>query len=149
MKTLQDAIQKTMDYLAQRDHSRSELQLKLSRFDFSPEQIENALIHAESKGWLLPADTLSHKVAEELHRKKKSHDYILQYLQQKELPPVPRDSELELEKAQSVLGKRFSPLSKLSDVDKKQIISYLHNRGFDEETIQRVINETSGHSQDI
>ncbi len=149
MKTLQDAIQKTMDYLAQRDHSSSELRAKLARFEFSPEDIEAALGHVESKGWLLTPQALAQKVAEELHHKKKSHEYILQYLQQKELPPVPRDAELEREKALATLGKRFSPLSKHSDVDKKKIISFLHNRGFDEETIQRVINETSGHSQDF
>lgn len=149
MKTLNEVIKKAMDLLAIRDHSRSELRLKLSRYEFLPEDIEAALDHSEASGWILPAQALSEKVAEELHRKKKSHDYIVQYLQQKELPPVPRDADRELEKALSALGGRFSPLSNPSTVDKKQIMVFLQNRGFDEETIQRVVNEASGRSQSI
>jgi regulatory protein len=149
MKTLNDAIKKTMDYLAMRDHSRSELRMKLAKHDFLPDDIEEALNRAETSGWMLPPQALAEKVAEGLHRKKKSHDYIVKYLQQKELPPVPRDADLELEKALSTLGGRFSPLSKPSTLDKKQIMTYLQNRGFDEETIQRVINEASGRTQSI
>jgi regulatory protein len=149
MKTLNEAIKKAMDLLAIRDHSRSELRLKLSRFEFSPDDIESALDQSETSGWLLPPQVLAEKVAEELHRKKKSHDYIAQYLQQKELPPLPRDAERELEKALSALGGRFSPLSNPSSVDKKQIMVFLQNRGFDEDTIQRVVNEASGRSQSI
>ncbi len=141
MKTLNEAIKKAMDFLALRDHSRSELRLKLSRSEFSPEDIEAALDHSEASGWLLPPQALSEKVAEELHRKKKSHDYIAHYLQQKELPPVARDTERELEKALSALGGRFSPLSNPSTVDKKQIMVFLQNRGFDEDTIQIVIQK--------
>ena len=149
MKTLNEAIKKAMDFLAIRDHSRSELRLKLSRFEFLPEDIDTALDHAEEKGWLLAPQALAEKVAEELHSKKKSHEYIVQYLEQKELPPVPRDSEREVEKALSLLGKHFSPLSNPSTPDKKQVMAFLQNRGFDEDTIQRVVHETSGRSQSI
>jgi regulatory protein len=140
MKTLNEAIKKAMDYLAIRDHSRSELRAKLMRLEFSPDDIESALDHAEMKGWLLPPKALAAKVAEELHRKKKSHEYIVQYLQQKELPPVPRDSERELEKALAAAEKLFSPLSNPSTLDKKQIMAFLQNRGFDQEIIQKVID---------
>lgn len=149
MKTQKDAIKKAMDYLAMRDHSRSELRMKLSKYDFLPDDIESALNHVESSGWLLPPQALAEKVADQLHRKKKSHYYIVKYLQQKQLPPVPRDSDLELEKALSLLEGRFSPLSKPTTLDKKQIMVFLRNRGFDHETIQRVVNEASGHSQSI
>lgn len=149
MKTKNEAIQKAMDYLAMRDHSRSELRMKLSKYHFLPDDIESALNHVETSGWLLPPQALAEKVADQLHRKKKSHFYILKYLQQKQLPPVTRDSERELEKARSLLGGRFSPLSKPSTLDKRQMMVFLKNRGFDHETIQRVINETSGHSPSL
>ncbi len=149
MKTVQDAIKKAMDYLATRDHSRAELRTKLTKHEFLPEDIESVLDHAESAGWMLSPHALSEKVAEALSRKKKSHDYIVQYLVQKELPPVPYDADRELEKAVSVLGGRFSPLSKPSTLDKNQVTAFLQNRGFDEETIQRVIDETSGRSKSI
>ncbi len=149
MKTRDEAIQKAMDYLAMRDHSRSELRMKLSKHDFLPDDVEAAINHAESSGWILPPLAMAEKVAAHLHRKKKSHNSILKYLQQKQLPPVPRDSDVELQKALSLLEGRFSPLSKPSTLDKKQIMVFLRNRGFDHETIQRVINEASGHSQSI
>ncbi len=151
MKTLSEAIKKAMDYLAMRDHSRSELRMKLTKHDFTPDDIDEALNHVESSGWLLPPQALAEKVADQLHHKNKSHDYIVKYLQQKELPPVPRDSSQEYEKARSLLGERVSPLSKPSTLDKKQIISYLQFRGFDHETIQRVINENepSGNSPNV
>ena len=149
MKTLSQAIQKAMDYLAMRDHSRSELRMKLAKHDFVPDDIDAALNHVESSGWLLPPQALAEKVADQLHGKKKSHDYIVKYLQQKQLPPVPRESSREYEKACSLLSDRLSPLSKPLSLDKKQIINYLRYRGFDHETIQRVINETSGSSPNI
>lgn len=149
MKTRNQAIKKAMDYLAMRDHSRSELRMKLSKHDFLSDDVEAAISHVESSGWLLPPQAMAEKAAAHLHRKKKSHYYILKYLQQKQLPPVPRDSDIELQKALSLLEGRFSPLSKPSTLDKKQIMVFLRNRGFDHETIQRVINEASGYSQSI
>ncbi len=149
MKTQQEAIAKAMDYLAMRDHSRSELRMKLSKHDFLPDDVEAAITHAETAGWMLPPQAMAEKVAGQLNQKKKSHEYILKYLQQKQFPPVPRDGELELQKALSLLEGRFSTLSNLSTLDKKQVMVFLHNRGFDQDTIERVLNEAPGSSQSI
>lgn len=141
------AIKKAMDYLAMRDHSRGELEMKLAKHDFLKSEIEQALNHIERTGWLIPPHVLAEKVAEQLHRKKKSYYYIIKYLQSKKLPQIPKDSTLELEKAQSLVSGRFSRLSNPSPMDKKKMAQFLKNRGFDLETIMRVIHETSGHSE--
>lgn len=138
-----------MDFLAMRDHSQAELRTKLSRYDFLPEDIEAAMDYVATSGWLLAPEVLAEKVADQLHRKKKSHYYILKFLQQKKLPPVPRDGSRELEKAMAVLPGRFSRLSKVSPEDKKKIAQFLKNRGFDLDTILRVIHETSGNTQSL
>jgi len=149
IKTKSDAIKKAMDYLAMRDHSRAELRVKLSKYEFEKSDIEAALDHVEHSGWMLPPQALAEKVAETLHRKKKSHYYIVKYLQQKQLPPVSKDPSRELEKAQSLLKGRFSTLSKLSPEDKKRIVQFLKFRGFDPDTIRRVIHDTSGTEKSI
>lgn len=130
-----DAVTKAMDYLAIRDHSAYELEKKLTQKEYTPEEIEKALSHVQERGWLLPPDELSERVAEQLHRKNKGYSYILQYLKEKRLPAVDKDYERELEKAQELLSKRFPGLSNPSFTDKKQVARMLKNRGFDHETI--------------
>lgn len=149
MKNAQAAVRKAMDYLGVRDHSRHELKTKMRKLEFEDADIEYALDHVEKSGWLLSPEALAQKVADQLHRKKKSHYYILAFLQKKKLPPVPRVAEIELEKAQKLANSRFSRLSNPSQDDKKVIINYLKNRGFDRETISKVLNETSGNSKSI
>lgn len=132
------AREKAMDLLAVREHSRHELEQKLAAKKYTKEEIEAALTSLESAGWLPDSKELALRVAETLHRKAKSHMYIVEYLKSKGLPPVPRDSEFELEKAQKLLQSHFSKLSKSSEADKKQIAQFLKNRGFDTETILSV-----------
>lgn len=141
MTEKKSAREKAMDYLAIRDHSRKELQTKLEYKEYSREEIEAALDSMEQSGWLLSSEKQAEKVAEALHLKKKSHLYILQYLESKGLPPVPRDSERELEKAQNLVESHFSKLSKSPDADTKQIAQFLQNRGFDTTTILSVCKE--------
>lgn len=132
------AREKAMDYLAMRDHSRRELLTKLKKHEYSEEEITQALNSVEDSGWLLSSEKLAEKVCESLHLKKKSHLYITQYLKAKGLPPMPRDSEREYDKAQILLKSHFSKLSNSSGTDKKQIIRFLKNRGFDSETIAKI-----------
>jgi SOS response regulatory protein OraA/RecX len=147
------AIRKAMDYLSIRDHSRYELMKKLTRCEFSVEDIIAAITHAEEGGWLVPPDVMAEKVADQLHRKKKSHLYILGYLKQKKLPSVRRDQGIELEKARKLVQSRFSRLSKRFQGDKKevrkQIAQFLRGRGFDSETIAKVSHEASGDSKSV
>lgn len=134
------AREKAMDYLAVRDHSRLELETKLSQKDYSPDEIAHALDSLEVSGFLASEESLSESVSENLHQKGKSHTYIEQYLEAKGLPPVPRDSELELKKAEKLLQSHFSKLSKSSETDKKKMAQFLQNRGFDSDTIIKALS---------
>jgi SOS response regulatory protein OraA/RecX len=141
------AVKKAMDYLASRDHSKSEIESKLKRLKLPKDAIDHALDYVESGGWLLPPEAMAQKVADVLHRKKKSHFYIQNYLKSKKLPSVARDNEIELEKARSLVEGRFSRLSKRSQIDNKKIAQFLKYRGFDPQTIRQVLKETSRHQK--
>lgn len=137
------ALHKMMDYLAQRNHSEHELEKKLLRAEYTREEIAEAMEKARGSTWMPAPEVLSQKVADSLHRKKKSHLYIMQYLKQKKLPLVAKNREIELDKALSLARKQFSDLSNLSQIDKKQVARYLQGRGFDFETINQVIKGKS------
>lgn len=137
------AREKAMDYLAIRDHSRKELATKLEHKNYAREDIAIALDGLEAQGLLLSPEKMADKVAQNLHDKLKSHGYIEQYLESKGLPPVPRDSERELEKAQKLLESQFSKLSKSTDADTKTIAQFLKNRGFDTQTILSLVPDSN------
>lgn len=128
---------KLMDYLARRDHSEKELKRKLSKF-YSPEEIEDAIEWARRQKWLPSADQLSERVASTLHRKFKGIHFINQYLREKGLPSVARNSDVEVEKAlHLVKNKTRGSLPP----DKKKLTRFLVSRGYDSETIRKVMYE--------
>lgn len=132
-----------MDYLARRDHSEKELIDKLST-RYEMEEIETTLAEMKERGWLLPPEELSAKVTEQLHRKNKGYLYICHFLRKRGLPTTERDGEREYEKAREIAD------SKLKDPgDTKRLASLLKNRGFDTETIGRLIHEVRRNSQSI
>lgn len=134
---------KAMDFLARRDHSEKELREKLAR-DYDDDEIETTIQEVKERGWLLPPEELSEKVTNELHRKRKGHLYILNFLRQKGLPEVPKNPEIEMEKALQILE------SKMKDPgDTQRTVSLLKNRGFDTETITRVLHEIRRNSPSI
>ncbi len=134
---------KAMDYLARRDHSVTELKEKLGRF-FEETEIDETIEEMKSRGWILPPEELSQKVAKNLHQKSKGIYYINQYLQKKGLPPVDKDPTLEFDKAMEVCR------LKLKDPgDIQKLSSLLKNRGFDTETISQVVHEIRRNSQSL
>ncbi len=146
MKVKKSARDKIIDYLAISDHSRQDLTTKLQRLEYSENEIAHALDAAEAAGWLLSNEKMAAKVTEALHRKNKGYLYIVQYLEAKGLPPLPIDAELELEKAQKLLQSHFSKLSKSNPADKNEtdkikIAQFLKNRGFDTQTVAKIIGE--------
>ncbi len=138
------ARNKMMDYLAHRDHSESELRLKL-KDDFTAGEIDLAIEFAKEKGWVPNSEedlrALSEKTAEVLKRKGKGQHYINQYLEEKGLAPVAVDSLEELEKARQLVENKFSDLSKMNEKEKAKAARFLASRGFDEETVRKVIYE--------
>lgn len=137
-KSKPSANEKLMDYLARRNHSELELRQKLLK-TFSQEEVERALQIARENRWLLPDTELSAQVANELHRKNKGLRFINQFLKTKGLPPVQKDSQEELRKAQSILKAKLAKFQSFDYEVKKRAQRLLANRGFDEETIRAAI----------
>lgn len=133
---------KLLDYLARRDHSEKELRRKLSR-RYPPEEIAQALSWAHTRGWLKTPDELAEQVARSLERKNKSNRYINQYLREKGLPPLPLQPEREAEKCRRLLvGKLKFPEDSLPSRELLgKMRRLLLQRGFDRETIRKVLHE--------
>jgi regulatory protein len=134
------ARNKIMDYLAQRDHSEKELRDKLAR-RYSPEEISEAIEGVRASGLLREPEELAKAVAAQLARKKKSYRYIQEFLKKKGLPAVQKTGEEELEKARELLLLKFRKGPPFSYEEKPKVQRYLMYRGFDHETIRKVMNE--------
>ena len=134
-QTQKTAWVKAMDYLARRDHSEKELIEKLST-RYPEEEILAALSEMKERGWLLPPKELAEKVTNQFHAKNKGHLYIQHFLRKKGLPGTQKDPEMEFDKALSIIQTKAK-----DPKDIKRLASLLKNRGFDTETISRVINE--------
>ena len=139
-KTKKSLWVKAMDYLARRDHSEKELMEKLKNH-YPMEEIKSTLLEMKSRGWILPPEELSKKVCENLHKKNKSHFFILNFLKEKGLPPVQRQANMERKKALTLVKNKVKDPS-----NRKQLISLLKNRNFDTNTIREVLNEVCGNS---
>ncbi len=134
---------KAMDYLARRDHSEKELYEKLKK-NFETTEITLAIEEIKERGWLIPENELSEKVTLSLHRKNKGIHYIQQFLKKKGLPLTSVDHEVEFDKAMQLVNGRIKDTANLSKVS-----SLLKNRGFDTETIGKVIHELRRSSQKL
>lgn len=136
---------KVMDLLARRDHSEKELRKKLrERFPDDEDTlnaIENAIQFAKDNNWLGDPQDLAHRMADMLHRKNKGIQYINNYLRDKGLPSVAADREAELEKALEIVKGKYDLEHKLTREEKAKVGRFLMSRGFDSETVRKVIYE--------
>lgn len=136
---------KVMDLLARRDHSEKELRQKLkerfSEEDGFVEAVNEAIEFAKDNRWLGDPSTLSQKMADILHRKNKGIHYINNYLREKGLPDVGVDRELELEKAMSVIKNKYKENFTFDRDERARVGRFLAGRGFDSETVRKVIYE--------
>lgn len=144
---------RVMDLIAKRDHSEKELQQKLSRLKkwdnkkerlYSDEEISNVITWARENRWLQDSSYLSARWAEALTKKKKGIKYINAYLNQKGLPAVSKNQEVEVDKAILLLRKKLQTKAiqtaieeagKLDRNIKLKLTRFLISRGFDQETI--------------
>ncbi len=149
-KSQKSARDKVMDYLARRNHSELELRRKLNRyFKDEPEnlqKIDAAIEFAKTSGWMPPPEVLSGELTRQLGRRKKSHRYIEQALRSKGLPPAPKDLEAEIKKAQQLIDSKLAKDPPFDYEQKKKIHRLLSNRGFDLDTIKKVMNAPSKDS---
>ena len=137
------ARNKMMDYLAKRDHSVSEIKLKLKKAKFTDSEIASAIEYGVQNNWLPNSPEsntkLSEKVAESLHRKGKGIHYINQYLAQKGLPEIKNTDELELEKAFRLVKNKFSGKDLTDKAVKAKLGRFLVSRGFEMSIVRKVI----------
>ncbi len=134
------AREKLMDYLARRDHSEMELRQKLMR-NYEADEIQEALDEARESGWIIPAEDMAAKVARQLHGRRKGYFYICNYLRQKGLPKVPKEPEIELQKAREIAESKLGDDAKVWKSEAEKLARWLKSRGFEDETIWKVINE--------
>ena len=145
LKIQQAAQLKVMDLLAVRTHTEKELRQKLathfSAEEFVDEIVEEAIGFAREKKYLEDPDTLAQRWAETLHRRNKGIEFINSYLEQKGLPSVPMNSQQEYEKALLVIKEKYNDDHKFSEEEKGRIGRMLTSRGFDSETVRKVLHE--------
>lgn len=142
------ARHKIMDLLARRDHSELELRRKLGDSEYTDLEIEDAIEFAKENRWLAPPDELAQRVALSLDHKRKGHRYIERFLRSKGLPAVAKNGENEVLKGRAVVCAKLGAKLRLALAnhgridyeDRKKVHRLLVNRGFDDETIHRVID---------
>ncbi|WP_291515405.1 regulatory protein RecX [Bdellovibrio sp. ArHS] len=144
-KTRLAAKKKVMDLIARRDHSEKELRTKL-REKFSDEDslgeiIDEAIDFAKDQNWIGDPADLAGRLADMLHRRNKGIHYINNYLREKGLPSVPTDRDLELEKALAIVKNKYDEDFQFSREEKARVGRFLAARGFDSETVRKVIYE--------
>jgi SOS response regulatory protein OraA/RecX len=125
-----------------RDHSERELRQKLKRM-YEPKEIDEAIEFAREHNLLAPEEAIAERTARALGRKRKGHRFISQYLKQKGLPAVAKDADDEVRKAIELVEAKLKldsgEIRKLDFEKKMKVQRLLANRGFDLETIRRVI----------
>lgn len=139
------AKRKVMDIIARRDHSEKELRQKL-RDKFGDEEdgmeaIEEAIAFAKDNNWLGDPSALAYRLADMLHRRNKGIYYINNYLREKGLPAVETDRALELEKALAIVKNKYDEDYDFTREDKARVGRLLASRGFDSETVRKVLYE--------
>jgi regulatory protein len=135
------AKNKVLELLARRDHSEKELREKLARRKYEKTEIDEAIESARVSNLLRDPEELARAVSDMLSRKKKSFRYIRAFLQKKGLPLVGSEPENEMQKARELLELKFRKGPPFTFEEKPKVMRYLTNRGFDFDTIRKVLHE--------
>lgn len=138
--------------LSAREHSRSELERKLARFEEEPGSLAQALDRLADKGFISEARV----VESVLHRRsaKLGSLRIKQELQAKGLEPqavaqAMRDlRSSELERAREVWRKKFNTTAQSPQERGKQM-RFLLSRGFAAEVVQRIVGGSAHGDEDL
>jgi regulatory protein len=128
--------------LAQREHSRSELEAKLRPFAETPEQLEPLLDDLEKRGWLSEARFVEQLTA--VRRRRFGAARILHELRDKGVSSAalaalrPQLKHSEIEAARAVWNKKFGKLPATLTERAKQA-RFLTSRGFSAEVVHQVL----------
>ena len=134
------AWEKLKSLLLRRAHTEKELKQKLKAFD--PEELQKALDRAEKNQWIEPPKDMAIRVANTLHRKKKGWLYIKSTLKKRGLPLIPKNPEIEKEKALYWLAKiRGSDRQAISKKTEQKLYRFLSYRGFETSDIKEALRD--------
>ena len=131
---------KVKTYLGYRPHSEHELKMKLIKH-FNEQEIEQALLIAKQNKWIPKPEEMARQLANELHKKKKGWLFIQTALKKKRLPPIQKQEEVEEEKGQWWLEKKFNKTQNPSGDTIKKMHRFLTYRGFEGEIIKKIIHD--------
>lgn len=134
------AYEKSIDFLARRDHSEKELSEKLQQRQYTEDEINEAIEELWERNYLLPPKELAEKMARNLNEKGKGIHYIQQYLQKKGLPKVFSEPDFEVEKGLDLIERRLRCKPPFEFEMKVKIQRFLNNRGYAYDSIMRIVN---------
>lgn len=129
-------------YLALRDHSRLELERKLSR-RFEADLVARVLEEADAHGWIGEPEDIAARAASALQRRMKSRRYVEGQLRKRGLPLPPRDDEKELANARALIERKFGAPTDLSFEERARAFRFLKYRGFEDRLIRMVFHAES------
>lgn len=127
-----------MRRLSERDHSKKELTDKLKRW-YTPEAIQEAIAKIESYGYFKPETEMTKLWTQSLHRKGRGYFRIRHEMKKRGLPPPEMDYEEEMQACRKAFTKKFGETRLTSKEERFKAIRYLTSRGFDSDTIRKVI----------
>ena len=133
-------LDKMKTYLAYRAHSEHELKRKLIK-NFNKQEVETALKIAKQNKWIPEPEEMALQLADELHRKKKGWLFIQSALKKKQLPLTQKQEDLEEEKCQWWLEKKFGNIQSFSQKEIHKIYRFLSYRGFEDSIIKKIVYE--------
>lgn len=126
-------------YLALRDHSRHELQTKLSS-RFAPDLVDKLLTEAEEKGLLPAPEEIAERAAAAWLRRGKSRAYVEAQLLKRHLPLPARGDEQELQNVKTLVERKFGDPTTLGYEEQGKAYRFLKYRGFADRLIRMVLN---------
>ena len=113
---------------------------KLELRQYTHAEIKEALDELWERNYLLPPEELAEKLTTQLHLRGKGKSYIQQYLQKKGLPNTEISSDTEFQKGLDLIERKLRCKPPFTWEIKAKITRYLGNRGFDYDSIRRIIN---------
>jgi regulatory protein len=128
--------------LAQREHSRDELEAKLRRFAETPDELGPLLDDLEKRGWLSEARFVEQLTA--VRRRRFGAARILHELRDKGVSSAalaalrPQLKNSEIEAARAVWNKKFGKLP-ATLVERAKQARFLASRGFSAEVVHQVL----------
>ena len=140
--------ERALRLLARREHSRAELARKLSIHAEEPAEVERVLDELERRGWLSERRVVEQRV--HTLRKRYGARRIERDLRQKGVSEEAVSAALadlrggELEAAREVWRRKFGGRQPLHPADRARHVRFLQGRGFDLETIFKVIKGGEG-----